>query len=826
MKHLIILLFFFPVFIYSQTSLIKGKVVDSDDLNPLSNANIIVEDSEIGTATNEKGEFTIQYTSDEANLIISYIGYLTKKIKIQSLISDRNIIRLNQALIPSQTVLVTGSIGEKGVTPITFSKIKSEEIRKDYTVQDIPQFLGTLPSTTFYSESGNNIGYNYISIRGFDQRRISVSINGIPQNDPEDHNVYWLDFPDLLASTEMIQVQRGAGSGLSGYPAIGGAINVITSSFSSKPMSEVGVSLGSYNTRKYYASFASGLIDQKYSVYAKLSKILSSGYRNSSYVNYNSYHVSAVRYDNRLTSQINMYGGPISDGLAYTGLPKFAIKDPKLRRDNYSYWEASSNAYDYYLERRPDELENFSQPHYELLNEYRFSDKFVLNSALFMVNGNGFFDYDGSWSVFYDDYFRLKANGFDSTMIPNNALIRAQVENTQFGWIPRASLKHTNGELIAGAEIRRHRSLHWGSINYAENLPKGVTKDYRYYQYRGGKDIFNFFLHESFNLSDRTNILAEIQMAYHSYKFYEEKYLNNTFSVENVFLNPRLGINYKIASSQNIYLSLARVSREPRLKNYYDAAESSNGELPQFEKNTDGSFNFDKPLVNPETLYNAELGTMLQSTQFSASANIFLMLFNDEIVNQGQVDRFGQPITGNVERTIHSGIELTTNWKPITGIELILNSTYSSNYIDKGVTYIESDNAEQAVPLDLSGNRIGGFPDVIVNGILRIGMNGFYSSITGRYVGEFYSDNFENKLGNYLSMHPGITDYDDNLVPAYFTADIMLSYEMMLNNYFRVLKVTAQMNNVFNNLYAAYAIGKEFFPSAERNFLFGLSIGL
>ncbi|MCK7517700.1 MAG: Plug domain-containing protein [Ignavibacteriales bacterium] len=59
------------------------------------------------------------------------------------------------------------------------------------------------PQLHFYSENGNGIGYNYLSIRGFDQRRISVSINGIPQNDPEDHNVYWLDFPDLLASTEL-----------------------------------------------------------------------------------------------------------------------------------------------------------------------------------------------------------------------------------------------------------------------------------------------------------------------------------------------------------------------------------------------------------------------------------------------------------------------------------------------------------------------------------------------------------------------------------------------------------------------------------------------
>ena len=54
---------------------------------------------------------------------------------------------------------------------------------------------------------------------------ISILVNGVPQNDPEDHNVYWLDFPDLLASTDNIQVQRGAGSAFYGPPAIGGSVN-------------------------------------------------------------------------------------------------------------------------------------------------------------------------------------------------------------------------------------------------------------------------------------------------------------------------------------------------------------------------------------------------------------------------------------------------------------------------------------------------------------------------------------------------------------------------------------------------------------------------
>jgi iron complex outermembrane receptor protein len=35
-----------------------------------------------------------------------------------------------------------------------------------------------------------------------------------------------------------------------------------------------------------------------------------------------------------------------------------------------------------------------------------------------------------------------------------------------------------------------------------------------------------------------------------------------------------------------------------------------------------------------------------------------------------------------------------------------------------------------------------------------------------------------------------------------------------------------QVNNIFDNLYSAYAIGKEFFPAADRNFIAGIQIGL
>jgi len=827
MKKMIILLIVISFQIYSQINSIKGIVIDSESKLPLQLANLIVKGSSLGTSTNKEGKFSLSGNfEDKDSLVVSFVGYKKIEIPIYDFKSDGLLIILEKIFLPSQTILIEASVGKKGITPISFDKISKEEIQKDYIVQDIPNYLSQLPSTTFYSENGNGIGYNYLSIRGFDQRRISVSINGIPQNDPEDHNVYWLDFPDLLASTELIQVQRGSGSGVVGYPAIGGSINIITSPFSEKPKFDLSASYGSYNTRKYSASFSSGLIDNKYSVYTKLSQILSEGYREKSWSKFNSYHLSIVRYDDKLTSQLNLFGGPISDGLAYNGIAKFAVKDKELRKDNYSYWENDSTGknYSYTLDRREDEIENFSQPHFELLNEYQIDDKLKLNSALFLVLGSGFFDYDGSWTIpdyGYDDYFRLKLNGFDSTMIPKNALIRAQVENKQFGWIPKFSFDHDNGQLIIGGEFRIHRSEHWGNINYAENLPAGITKDYQYYFYNGAKDIIGGFIHESYNLNENINLLGELQLAYHQYRLYNEKYLGNDFSISDLFLNPRLGVNYKFNENQNVFISLARVTREPRLKNYYDAAESSAGELPQFDLNLDGSYNYNSPLVKPETMNDLELGLSHQSNNLTFNFNLYYMLFENEIVKNGKVDRFGQPITGNVDQTTHTGIEFSFILKPFDYLEIFGNASYSRNTISEGKHYLSETES-----IDISGNKISGFPEFLSNLGIQFNYSNILLKLNAKYVGEFYSDNFDDNLKDYLINFPDFVEYNDNKNEAYFVVDFHGSYEFNLFDGLTNSRLFLQVNNLFDNLYSAYAIGKEYFPAAERNFIAGIQLGL
>jgi len=819
-KTLLILL---VVSTYFQAQSISGKVIDGETMEPVSSANIVVSPSKEIFQTDETGKFVISSKEVVHSLKISHVGYTSKEIEISAASQNGLVIKLERQIIPAQTVLVTASVNRRGESPAAFSEISEKQIQQTHTTQDVPEFLSAIPSTTYYSEGGNGIGYNYLSIRGFDQRRISISINGIPQNDPEDNNVYWVDFSDILSTTGFIQVQRGSG-GIFGYPAIGGSINIITKNRTPEKSIHASTLMGTYNTKKYLIDATSGLMDGKYSFSAKFSQTRSDGYRDRSWVDLKSYYVSASMILENFSTQINMYGGPIKDGLVYNGLAKFAVKDLSQRKQNLSYWEADSKQYTYTSERRKDEIENFSQPHYEILNEYVISKNVTLNSALFLVLGNGFFNFDGSWAD--TTYLRLtQKDGFANGETPVNALLRGMVENKQFGWIPRIQINHNHGVLTAGIEYRNHRSLHYGTIQSADNLVNTGILHYRYYQFNGAKNILNGFFNEQYKFDERISLLAELQLAHNEYRLYNEKFLGTDFSITHTFFNPRLGINYKLDTEKSFYATFARVSREPRLNDYYNAVESSGGAVPLFEMNSDGSYNFKQPLVLPETMNSFDVGVSWNNSLYQMNLNYFYMSFENELIKNGRLDIFGAPMMGNAKRTVHSGVEFASLIQVNENLQCIFNATYSNNTIKEAVTF-GSYSGSSLATLHLSGNKIGGFPDFLANLSVRYKLREFTAQIDAKYVGNFYSDNYGKSFEGYKTQYPGLVDYADNTNDAYFNVNFFASYQMELFQNSQKSKIYFQVNNVFNSLFSMYAIGKEFFPAAERNFVAGVELGI
>ena len=75
---------------------VRGMVVGSDDKEPVIGASVVIDGTNKGDVTNIDGQFALKLPPD-TSLVISYIGYKTKKVRVSSLLhSDNNVIVLEE----------------------------------------------------------------------------------------------------------------------------------------------------------------------------------------------------------------------------------------------------------------------------------------------------------------------------------------------------------------------------------------------------------------------------------------------------------------------------------------------------------------------------------------------------------------------------------------------------------------------------------------------------------------------------------------------------------------------------------------------------------
>ncbi|MDE6423629.1 MAG: TonB-dependent receptor plug domain-containing protein, partial [Muribaculaceae bacterium] len=163
-------------------------------------------------------------------------------------------------------------------TPVAFTNVSKKELLKDNDGRDMTYLLQFTPSVTTTSDAGSGIGYTSMRVRGTDGSRINVTANGIPINNPESHNVYWVNMPDLASSLRDVQIQRGAGTSTNGAASFGATINMITDAPSETPYAEVSGAYGAYNTNRETFRVGSGMLGGHWSFDGRISHLHSDGY--------------------------------------------------------------------------------------------------------------------------------------------------------------------------------------------------------------------------------------------------------------------------------------------------------------------------------------------------------------------------------------------------------------------------------------------------------------------------------------------------------------------------------------------------------------------
>ena len=810
---------------------LTGIVTDNQTGQPVPGAMIKLTGFDISTVSNSEGEFSLQNVPPNANeLVVTQLAYEIKKAKFA--IGAKLDLALTPKILRGQDVIVTAGRASKGESPAAFADMSRAEIAANYWAQDTPMLLSSLPNIFAYSDAGNGIGYSYLELRGFNQNRVSVMVNGIPLNGAESHEVYWVDLPSFADNVQDIQVQRGVGTSVYGQSALGGSVNLITNDFSAVPTIKAETGYGSYNTRKLSISGNSGLINDSYVFYGRFSKIQSDGYRDNSWVDMYSYFMGVARYDKNMTWKFNTYGGPEELHLAYKGIP-FDSLATNRKFNELTY---------------PDEIDHFNQPHYEFLHEWNLDDNLKLENTLYYFTGEGyynqyrtgqdlavydlgaFYDFD-SWNMYtYSDttfpadfYANLDSTGRPVADTMGNFAGYYQLERTtvdivrkpwvkeyDWGWIPRLTVKHDKGVLTVGGEIRLHGSHHWGEITWADYYPAGYQPDNRYHDYRGKSNSLTVYLSDTYKPIERLTVMVNLQYQHHNYKLEDDQRYHVAFDRNYDFFSPRAGAIYQLSNKLNVYINASTASRQPAFQDIYDPQDFWSN--PDYRRvnfiTTATGYDYIGKELKPEKLFDLELGANLtykaENVRFDGNLNLYRMRIKDEIVPYaGQLDDMNVPISGNAPRTLHQGVELSFN--SLLNEELTISGNLS--FIDNHfVDYTELD--WEGNPTDLADKQIGGFPSTLANYRLGYDLGKVQFGIGGRYVGKQYIDNNEQyELDSYHIINGDISYSLNGLVGI------------------KSLKATLRMQNIANTKYeqAAYMDdGPRYIVGAERNIFVSL----
>jgi hypothetical protein len=146
---------------FSQTSTIRGTVVDKISLEPLPSANILILGTKLGASSDIDGKFVIQDVPfDIYQIRVSLVGYeslILSDIVVAAGKETNLMVRLDQVPIGIGTVEVTAQYFQKSPdAPVSVQRLSTEEIRRSPGgFEDVLRAISVLPGVA-QAEPGRN----------------------------------------------------------------------------------------------------------------------------------------------------------------------------------------------------------------------------------------------------------------------------------------------------------------------------------------------------------------------------------------------------------------------------------------------------------------------------------------------------------------------------------------------------------------------------------------------------------------------------------------------------------------------------------------------
>ena len=691
-----ILLVLITAFSYAQEVTIKGKVVDNVTKEPIFGANISVEHTKKGTITNKQGEFQLQHIKSTDHIIISFMGYTTKRIKVD--VNTRMIyLETNESNLDEVIISASRTQQRREDIPVAISTISAktlDEIKPTTLDQVLNQSAGVL-----MIDLGNE--QHMMAIRQpISTKSLFLYLeDGVPIRPTGvfNHNAL---LEMNMAATKNIEIIRGPFSSLYGSSAIGGAVNFFIANPTAEPT-------GSFAIRRNEHGYLR--MDAKVSATFGKTGVYVSGYKS------------------QIKNGIRDYGDYDKDAIT--------IKLTHRFNDNIS-WNNTLTYIDYFSEMSGslDEIK-FRNKDYSSYHTFTYRDASALR-----FNSTLKYDWNDKNSTSLTLMYR------DNTMGQNpsyriddgtdfDSYTQGQVNDNSFnsyGFVAQHNINFEKGRLNIGASLdyspNTYEALETNVYRNTEGMFESFTftgkslSDY-------AVDLFNIggYVSGEYNLSERLKVNAGIRVDQFNYDFtnrlphasdYKAPNSTNSFTA----FTPRLGAIYTFDKKRGMYANYSNGFLPPSV-----------GEL--YRRN-------DVPLLDPSLFNNYEIGTWMSLLDNKVYIDLaaYYLVGKDEVVSVSiREGNIRSRENRNVGETKHYGIEYLFKLKPVKDLSFRFSGSYSKHeYVDFVTKIVDGEPT-----VDFGGNEMKGAPDWVNNAEIKYipkFVKGFRFSVEWQHVGGYFTD--------------------------------------------------------------------------------------
>jgi len=510
------------------------------------------------------------------------------------------------------------------LTPITFQNISSKDLKTKSKGQEPSFLLSETPSITNYSDAGNSQGYSYFRLRGIDQTRINMTLDGVPLNEPEDQGAYFSNYPDILNSVSKIQIQRGVGTSKNGVASYGGSVQLFSPNLYDSTKTTFGLGYGSFNSLRAFGEYNSGVKNRK-ALYVRASQIYSDGYKYNSSNNSQSVFISSGLFYDKSSWKINLLAGHQQNQLAWLGVTDSLISIDRQTNANNK------------------ESDQFTQCLAQLQNNWQPNIFSSFQSSVYYTFLNGNYDFNFNNFLGLPTKTELFNYAFQSNLI--GFFSNYTFSKKRFNWTTGV-----HGNIYDRQHIGSEKTLGqlYKNTGYKNEVSVFTKADYTF-------KWFTFF--------------ADIQYRYSTFDY------KGTVALDKMqwhFINPKAGLSVEVKQNSIIYYSIGSTGREPTRNDMFGGSD---------DLLADSLGNALLSIKTPEYVQNHELGFRHQSRKINFNLNLYYMAFKNEIVLDGKFGPNGLALTNKVEQSFRTGVELSVTYKVSKSFSLINNSSFNYSRI-------------------------------------------------------------------------------------------------------------------------------------------------